>query len=109
MDTRVALDHGTVLRLYNSNGSLVTYTIKNELARGGSCIVYDASYMNNTGRMKAVRIKECYPFELTLSRALSGFLCPCSADIERFETEKERMREAFNLSNELFDVNGLTN
>ena len=59
MDGRIALAPGDVLKLSTKTG-YTEYTIACEIGRGGSCIVYDASYTDNLGNFKLVRIKECY-------------------------------------------------
>ena len=74
MDMRTALDTGTVLEFSGIEGSLCRCTIERELARGAMSIVYDASYLNNAGVRKSVRLKECYPFRLRLTRAADGSL-----------------------------------
>ena len=61
MDGREALNPGTKLRFANREGGAVSYVVSREIGRGGSCIVYDASYTDNLGNDKLVRIKECYP------------------------------------------------
>ncbi len=104
MDTRIALKNKTELRFYNSSKGICLYTIKEEIARGASCIVYDASYINNSGIKKLVRIKECYPFSLTIQREESGTLLPLQSDHDSFEESKEKMRRSFDLGNELFST-----
>ena len=74
MDGRCALKNGTKLALRNSEGGLVSYVIQKEIGRGGSCIVYDASHTDNLGNLKLVRIKECYPYALKLTRREDGSL-----------------------------------
>lgn len=78
MDTRTGLPDGTQLSFTNAEQGAVCYTVHRELGRGGSCIVYDASYTNNTRSERRVRVKECYPFKLRLSRAPSGQLLPAA-------------------------------
>ena len=56
MNGRIVLTPGTVLKLSTKTG-YTEYTISRELARGCSCIVYDASYTDNLGNYKLVRIK----------------------------------------------------
>lgn len=68
MDTRIALAEGTELCFTNQDNGMVRYRIQSEVGRGGSCIVYDASYQNNIGQKRLVRIKECYPFKLSITR-----------------------------------------
>lgn len=106
MDTRTALNNETVLRFKNST---VEYTIQNELARGGTSIVYNAFYTDNIGDKKLILIKECYPFKLDISRGSTGKLIPSESDIAKFEQAKERMQEAYKIENELFKTDGLTN
>lgn len=109
MDTRIALQSGTLLELSNMDDSVDLYTIQNEIGRGGSCIVYDASYADNAGNLKTVRIKECYPFKLRIVREESGRLLPIESDASDFEQCKNRMKGAFAINNELFGTDGLTN
>ena len=67
MDTRIALKKDTVLKC----GEGLSFVIREEIARGGSCIVYDAVYQ--AGREeKPIRLKECYPFNLEIRRTVSG-------------------------------------
>ena len=109
MDTRIALENRTMLKFYNSDNGVCVYTVENELARGASCIVYEASYVNNSGVKRIVRIKECYPFTLTIERREDGSLLPIESDRKKFEERKEKMRLAFDLGNEIFNTSGLTN
>lgn len=109
MDTRIALENRTMLKFYNSDNGVCVYTVEKELARGASCIVYEASYLNNSGTKKTVRIKECYPFTLTIQRCTDGSLVPTKSDKRKFEERKEKMRIAFDVGNELFSTSGLTN
>ncbi|OUP67227.1 hypothetical protein B5F13_00385 [Drancourtella sp. An177] len=104
MDTRIALQKNTVL----NSGDGLTFVIKKEIARGGSCIVYDAVYQAD-GAEKPVRLKECYPFNLEIRRTESGDLIPDSEDKENFEKIKDSIRCAFHEGNNLFLSKGLTN
>ena len=52
----------------------VPYTINGEIGRGGSCIVYDASYADRLGNRKLVRVKECYPHAMRIARDADGRL-----------------------------------
>ncbi len=64
------------------------YVLTGELGRGGSSIVYDGYYVNNSGARRPVRIREL-----------------------QYKTEKDRqhLRCTFDLNNTLFDTDGLTN
>ena len=108
MDTRVALKPHTELCFYNAHQGKCIYTITHEIGRGDSCIVYEATYRNNSQQLKKVRIKECYPFRLTISR-ISHELIPVDSEQEAFASCKKKMQFAFDLVNELFNTSGLTN
>ncbi len=98
MDNRIGLSPNTELRF----GPETLFTIKSEVGRGGSCIVYDAVYRTNAGDEKLVRIKECCPFDLPLKRELEGALtCPEAAS-QQFTAAKAQMYEDFRLCNRLF-------
>ena len=100
MDSRVALPSGTTLRFSNKAGGAVIYIIVKEIGRGGSCIVYDAVYKANTGDVKHVRIKECYPYKLRIERTENGYLQ--AADNVLFENAKEKFKSDFSMGNGLF-------
>ena len=85
MDTRIALEKGTTLDFENHQKGQVRYTIHKEIGRGGSCIVYDASYVNNTGKKRTVRVKECYPFKLHITRDIDGKLLASDSDKAAFD------------------------
>ena len=108
MDGRIALTPGTVLKLGTKTG-YTEYIVARELARGGSCIVYDASYTDNLGNYKLVRIKECYPYALKMIRDEDGTLRPSARDIDAFDAAKKRLITAYQKNHELFSLDGLTN
>ena len=70
------------------DGCPYEYVLTGELGRGGSSVVYDGYYVNNSGVRRPVRIREV-----------------------QYETEEERrnLRCVFDLNNSLFDTDGLTN
>ena len=105
MDSRAALKAGTTLG-FNDGWE---YTITDELARGGSSIVYNAYYIDNLGARKTVRIKECYPFRCNLRRSSDGNLLIPEAERKQFTQTKQKMRRAYQLGNEFFAADGLTN
>ncbi len=109
MDGRCALNKGTKLALRNSEGSLVSYVIQKEIGRGGSCIVYDASYSDNLGNPKLVRIKECYPHALKLTRREDGSLEADERDRQEFEIHKRRLIDAYQQNHDLFSSPALSN
>ena len=94
MDGRTALTKGTRLALRNREGGLVSYIIQKEIGRGGSCIVYDASYTDNVGNSKLVRIKECYPHALKQTRREDGSLEADERDRQDLEIRKRRLQMA---------------
>ena len=105
MDSRAALKASTTLR-FNDGWE---YTITDELARGGSSIVYNAYYIDNLGTKKTVRIKECYPFRCNLQRSSDGNLLIPETERKLFAQAKQKMRRAYQLGNEFFAADGLTN
>ena len=105
MDSRAALKAGNTLR-FNDGWE---YTITDELARGGSSIVYNAYYIDNLGTKKTVRIKECYPFRCNLQRSSDGNLLIPETERKLFAQTKQKMRRAYQLGNEFFAADGLTN
>lgn len=107
MDSRIALAANTQLHFQNKEGGAVRYTIIKEIGRGGSCIVYDASYETNTGDLKYVRIKECYPFKLRIERTSDGTLRADSTDADQFKAAQNKFRSDFSLGNGLFYAEGL--
>ena len=107
MDSRIALANGAMLRFTNAEGGAVAYTIAKEIGRGGSCIVYDATYETNTGDIKHVRIKECYPCKLRIKRTVQGYLQAMGDDAAHFEKAQQTFRSDFSLGNGLFYSGGL--
>lgn len=108
MDGRLALTSGSELKL-NTKTGYTEYTITKEIGRGGSCIVYDASYEDNIGNHKLVRIKECYPHGLKLHRGNDGELLANAHDQESFTAAKERMIAAYQKNHELFSISTMSN
>lgn len=103
LDRRTALQNGQLLKFSDN----AVYKIDKEIGRGGSCIVYNASYLNNIGEKRLVRIKECYPYSLSIKREENGSLT--AEDVFLFDKEKEKFISAFSANNSLFDIDGLTN
>lgn len=94
MDGRKALLPGTLLRLSTRTG-YTEYSVRHEIGRGGSCIVYDASSADNLRNDKLVRIKECYPHALRISRDDDGTLHAEERDSAAFEAAKNRLINAY--------------
>lgn len=108
MDGRIALAPGAVLNLSSGTG-YIPYTINMEVGRGGSSIVYDASYTDNLGNYKLVRIKECYPYGMRITRDKSGELRPETRDRQAFAEAKARLIAAYQKNHDLFMISELTN
>lgn len=109
MRERKPLKLNTELRFTNCDSGVVRYFVDKVVGVGGSCVVYDGYYLNNTGKKKTVRIKECYPYKLHISRADDNCLDVSISEKEKFEECKERLRESFKISNELFLISRLSN
>ena len=60
-DHRMALKNGDVLKLSGDpDGTVTEFTIESEIGRGGSCIVYNATF-KQSGEKRHCRLKEFYP------------------------------------------------
>lgn len=105
MDSRIALKKQSVLHLPD----LKDYTILQEIGRGASCIVYDAQYISSTGQPRPVRIKECFPYAIPVTRQDSGQLCVAEQDATEFEEAESLFRNAFQVNGYLMNETGLTN
>lgn len=101
MDNRQALTSGTKI-----DDSI---TITREIGRGGSCIVYDASRVDTTKTPHKIRIRECYPVWLKISRDEFGNLTASELDAENFAREKERFSSAYRNASNIRHIIGLTN
>ena len=88
MDSRIALEKGTVLELDGIN-----YYIVNEQARGASCIVYNAYYIDNAKTKKKVLLKECYPFKDSIQRLADNSLISSNENV--FSACKEEFKRAY--------------
>lgn len=75
-------------RILDFDGCPYEYVLTEELGRGGSSIVYDGYYVNNSGARRPVRIRKM-----------------------KYKTEEDRqhIRCTFDLNNSLFDTDGLAN
>ena len=109
MGEQKLLKRNTRLRFSNRDGGQREFVIGDVLGTGGSCIVYDGYYVNNAGKKSTVRIKECYPYKLHLSRLESGELEVADAEKREFDFYKDRIRKSFDVANELHEAAGLTN
>lgn len=103
-DNRKSLAKGHKLFL---NG--VEYLIKEELGRGGSCIVYSAEQVCTAGIVQNVRIKECYPAYTEISRNDDGTLSVPTADQNCFEEYIRSSGIAFAQNQHLRNTQGLVN
>lgn len=104
IDRRKSLNEGYALILGG-----ITYEIKKEIGRGGSCIVYEAEYSDNLGLPHTVRIKECYPYYLGIDRDCEGALCVADSFRHDFNLACEKFREAYKKNTLLQTTLGLIN
>lgn len=102
MDHRIALKSNTPLRLCNDRGEAIHCVIENEIGRGGSCIVYEAVRITDTGDKTLYRVKEFYPYKLNISRDENNTLTPSAKDAEVFNQRQEQFRSDFSRTNQLF-------
>ncbi len=102
MDNRIALELNTPLCLCNDRGEKFHCVIESEIGRGGSCIVYEASRIADTGDKTFYRVKEFYPYKLKIIRDESNRLIPSSFDAAEFDQMQEKLRSDFSKTNQLF-------
>lgn len=102
MDHRIALKSNTPLRLCNDRGEAINCVIESEIGRGGSCIVYEAARITDTGDKTLYRVKEFYPYKLNISRDENNGLTPSANDAEVFTQRQEQLRSDFSRTNQLF-------
>lgn len=102
MDHRIALKSNTPLRLCNDRGEAIHCVIESEIGRGGSCIVYEAARITDTGDKTLYRVKEFYPYKLNISRDENNGLTPSANDAEVFAQKQEQLRSDFSCTNQLF-------
>jgi len=102
MDHRIALKPNTPLCLCNDKGEAIHCVIEEEIGRGGSCIVYEAARITDTGDKTLYRVKEFYPYKLNISRDENYCLIPLASDAEAFNQGTERLRSDFKRTNKLF-------
>ena len=102
MDHRIALKQNTTLCLRNDRGEAIHCVIESEIGRGGSCIVYEASRVTNTGDKTLYRVKEFYPYRLNISRNGNNCLTPSAEDAEAFNQGREQFRSDFSRTSQLF-------
>ena len=60
------------------------YHIQKIIGQGRSCLVYDASYIDNIGLEHKVRIKECYPDGIDIVRDKNGNIWVAAFDMPSF-------------------------
>lgn len=109
MDDRIALPPGSRLRFNSQDSGFVCYTVRGEIGRGASCVVYDASYNDRLGNAKLVRVKECCPLALRMTRDEGGALHADARDEVAFQAAKRRMLDAYQRNHALFSREELTN
>ena len=83
MDERIALLKNTVIGQ--------KYYIVSEIGRGGSCIVYEAEYIDHIDLKHRVRIKEFYPYQVKLKREEDGKLSCIDQKAEKVFEEKRKL------------------
>lgn len=90
IDNRIALHKES--RIY---GSDKTISIKGEIGRGASCIVYDAVYIDRIGVEHIIRVRECYPAYLPLRRTEEGAIAAAAEDEEKYKEAKYAFEQAY--------------
>ena len=81
---RIALCNGYEMKISENR----KIRIADEAGRGAGCIVYDAIYWDQMQIKHKIRVRECYPAYIQLTRAATGELVP-SGNPEKFEKAKK--------------------
>lgn len=102
MDHRIPLKPNTPLLFRNERGEAIRCVTEAEIGRGGSCIVYEASRLTETGDKTLYRVKELYPYRLRISREEDGRLIPAAGDRDAFLREQKKFTADFSRANRLF-------
>lgn len=103
IDTRQALESNYEIHFENK-----IFKISGEIGRGANCIVYDASTADSAGTVHNVRIKECYPCNLSIARE-DGKLKLAEGDIDRYSLSKERFIQAYKNNVSFRGMSGIIN
>lgn len=112
MDKRKALEPGSVIKVYKNReqkGPEILFQIKSEAGRGGSCIVYDAAYVDSVGSRHPVRLKESFPYQVNCGRDEKGCLRPLPGQESGFLREQEKFINSYKNQVEIRKKMGLTN
>ncbi len=112
MDNRKALEPGSVIKVYKNRGETgpeTLFQIKSEAGRGGSCIVYDAAYVDSVGSRHPVRLKESFPYQVNCGRDEKGCLRPLPGQEPGFLREQEKFINSYKNQVEIRKEMGLTN
>ena len=107
MKGRIHLKPNTELRFQNHAKGMMHFVVTDVLGEGGSCIVYNGYYLNNTNTKTTVRIKECYPYKLHLERDEDNYIRVREVEERLFLEYKERVVQSFKIANELHESSGL--
>lgn len=105
LDDRQAIKVGSNLIIDENK----KYTIVEEIGRGASCIVYEASYLDTVKQKHFVRIKECYPSNIRVERNAEGYLDTIEAYQTHFLEAKKEFKETYEKSVYFKTIQGLTN
>lgn len=103
-DMRIALSNGYEMKISENQ----RIRIADEAGRGAGCIVYDAIYWDQMQIKHKIRVRECYPAYIQLTRAATGELLP-SGNPEKFEKAKNRFTDAYKRNTDIRNTLGLTN
>ena len=93
-DNRQALKDSSIISLKDNNDIVTEFTVQKEIGRGGSCIVYEVTYMQDNVQ-RSGRLKECFPYGIIydLYRKQSNNICVNPASVESFEIKKNKFKE----------------
>lgn len=104
-DSREALEKNSILECGGNRKIVITDAI----GRGANCIVYNALYTDAIGAEHKVRVKECYPDYLVLTRLKNGKLSAVETENYKFQRVKESFVETYRKNTVIRNTFSLTN
>ena len=108
MDHRIALKPKTPLCLCNDKGEQIHCVIEKEIGRGGSCIVYEASRVTETGDVSLYRVKEFYPYKPDIKRGDDNTLTLADVETGKTVVSKRALEEYIaDIAQEVYGIYGV--
>ncbi len=102
MKQRMILQPDTELSFDAGKGGTVTYTIQSVIGEGSLCVLYLASYQDNLGLTKQVKIKEYNPEQFHITRNENHEMELPGPEQDAFAALKDRVVHSYSAGHRLF-------